>query len=509
LAGEATPEEIVQSVEAILCKPQQKRRHRKSHGRISFGDLARTIADAWKTVSPKARAIFDHYAERDSMRYKRELKQWKERKEMELEASTMVKHSNFMNNMNMSSSMRSNDGSVSTSDYLDSLPREGGGMNQQHPFSSSWNAGRSFSSFNSSMNSIDPQSLHMSGESGSIQQAFQRQQQILQQQLMMDTSLPQPAGSVSSAAVAGLDGGIMPPGTNAFHSSFSSLPARMSYSDRMSPEDTGLHNFGMDSAISEDGPSMDGPLPPLRRMRSMSDVRPNRCDMGQASFGSVVPQFQQQQQQYQQQQQQQVTPGETMSIMSAAGANMQPSQNSSQQSAHLQQKMLEIERMQQKLEWLQEQQRKLQQQQQMQQQQMQQQQFMPMGNASATSLQLVEALQGSSTHLVSDNSRSMYHGSMSTENANSSYSTTGHASFGAVGGSFARSHQYQQPLSHDDSISGMISMSGSGRGSVSMNISNNTASGGSGRGGDRPDAEPADDFWLRNVMDMDNDNHDH
>jgi hypothetical protein len=66
---EARPEEIVRSIEwRILTKSGEKRRHREIHGRISFGDLARTIADKWKTVDPQRKAIFDHYAEVDMHR---------------------------------------------------------------------------------------------------------------------------------------------------------------------------------------------------------------------------------------------------------------------------------------------------------------------------------------------------------------------------------------------------------------------------------------------------------
>ena len=56
---DATPEELVRSIESILSKSREKRRHRKSHGRISFGDLARAIADQWKAINPKAKEIFE------------------------------------------------------------------------------------------------------------------------------------------------------------------------------------------------------------------------------------------------------------------------------------------------------------------------------------------------------------------------------------------------------------------------------------------------------------------
>jgi len=78
-----TREEIRRSVDTILNKTKEKRRHRKTHGKISFSDLARTIADKWKTIAPWAKAVFDEYAELDMQRYRREVKIWKEKKEME------------------------------------------------------------------------------------------------------------------------------------------------------------------------------------------------------------------------------------------------------------------------------------------------------------------------------------------------------------------------------------------------------------------------------------------
>ena len=64
-----------------MAKGRAKRRHRKTHGRISFGDLARAIADAWKLISPKDKAIFEHYAEIEMMKYRKQVKEWKDRKE--------------------------------------------------------------------------------------------------------------------------------------------------------------------------------------------------------------------------------------------------------------------------------------------------------------------------------------------------------------------------------------------------------------------------------------------
>ena len=85
-ADNPTPEEIVRSIEQILSTSRETRRHRKTHGRISFGDLARKIADQWRTVDQERKAVFEHYAEIDMRRYRKELRAWKEKKEQHLQA---------------------------------------------------------------------------------------------------------------------------------------------------------------------------------------------------------------------------------------------------------------------------------------------------------------------------------------------------------------------------------------------------------------------------------------
>lgn len=82
-ADNPTPEEIILSIEQILSTSRETRRHRKTHGRISFGDLARKIAEQWKTVDKDRKAVFEHYAEIDMRRYRKELRAWKEKKEQQ------------------------------------------------------------------------------------------------------------------------------------------------------------------------------------------------------------------------------------------------------------------------------------------------------------------------------------------------------------------------------------------------------------------------------------------
>jgi len=80
---ECSAQETLRAIEAILSTSRDTRRHRKTHGRISFGDLARKIAEKWKSINPDQKAVFEHYAELDMRRYRKEVKLWTDRKESE------------------------------------------------------------------------------------------------------------------------------------------------------------------------------------------------------------------------------------------------------------------------------------------------------------------------------------------------------------------------------------------------------------------------------------------
>lgn len=209
LTEEVKPEEIVSSIEGILSKSREKRRHRKSHGKISFGDLARAIAEQWKNIDPKHKEIFDHYAEVDMIRYRREVKIWKEKKEMESEASALAKHSSLIHQMSNSFSSAAS----SAEDYLDALPDESGDSDSR-----AMNG-----SFNSSYSSAGDSS--MSGKrrmhSDNMSLMIQRQQQLLRQQLRGANS------DFMATTLAGNNGQVQQnlPGSQAFHQSFSSTPS--------------------------------------------------------------------------------------------------------------------------------------------------------------------------------------------------------------------------------------------------------------------------------------------
>lgn len=136
--GDPTPEEIQQSVIKMLTsktRGPKRRQDRVSHGQISFGDLARTIAAKWKAIDPKLKAIYNHYAAQEKVRYKKEVVVWKEKKEREHDAAIAAKQSSLLGSsssyndsmMSMSTSSMSTSTSYNLSESINSL-QGGGGM---------------------------------------------------------------------------------------------------------------------------------------------------------------------------------------------------------------------------------------------------------------------------------------------------------------------------------------------------------------------------------------------
>jgi len=106
LTEEGTNEEMIASIEGIVANSTETRRHRKTHGQISFGDLARTIAEKWKSIDKNQRALFDHYAALDMKRYRRDVSIWKAKKEAEaLAASSGNNHGSSSGNGRRPSSL--------------------------------------------------------------------------------------------------------------------------------------------------------------------------------------------------------------------------------------------------------------------------------------------------------------------------------------------------------------------------------------------------------------------
>eukprot|EP00535_Pseudo-nitzschia_heimii_P006725 CAMPEP_0197183466 /NCGR_PEP_ID=MMETSP1423-20130617/7835_1 /TAXON_ID=476441 /ORGANISM="Pseudo-nitzschia heimii, Strain UNC1101" /LENGTH=360 /DNA_ID=CAMNT_0042634049 /DNA_START=83 /DNA_END=1165 /DNA_ORIENTATION=- len=105
LSEEETEEEIITSVEAILSNSaKKKKRERKSHGKISFRNLASVVSEKWKNTDNNRMALFQHYALKDKKRYFSELESWKAKKKNE-DLKTLPGSSTNGNDSKRSSSM--------------------------------------------------------------------------------------------------------------------------------------------------------------------------------------------------------------------------------------------------------------------------------------------------------------------------------------------------------------------------------------------------------------------
>lgn len=55
---------------AMGTRSGKKRSHRKTHGKISFGDLGRIIATRWKNIDPQIKKLYEAQAEEESNKYR-------------------------------------------------------------------------------------------------------------------------------------------------------------------------------------------------------------------------------------------------------------------------------------------------------------------------------------------------------------------------------------------------------------------------------------------------------
>jgi hypothetical protein len=152
-----SPQEIVCSVEQILSTSRETRRHRKTHGRISFGDLARKIAEKWKTVDKERKAVFEHYAGLDMRRYRKELKIWKDGKDQLAFSGSMHEK---LNNSVSSLDIGAEDESEVSLDQLGPSNHSRGSRGGHYSASDAWGArysmNSSFSSIDSAEISLEP-----------------------------------------------------------------------------------------------------------------------------------------------------------------------------------------------------------------------------------------------------------------------------------------------------------------------------------------------------------------
>jgi hypothetical protein len=74
--------DFIISVQKMASKRKEKRRHRKTHGKIGFADLARKIAEKWKKLDSESKSYFEARAEAEKARYKRELEVWNRKRHL-------------------------------------------------------------------------------------------------------------------------------------------------------------------------------------------------------------------------------------------------------------------------------------------------------------------------------------------------------------------------------------------------------------------------------------------
>ena len=75
---------VVQPVEGSRARPG-KREHRRTHGKVSFAELARQIGQKWRSLDDAARKPFVEQARVEKERYREEIRRYKERKAMDVE----------------------------------------------------------------------------------------------------------------------------------------------------------------------------------------------------------------------------------------------------------------------------------------------------------------------------------------------------------------------------------------------------------------------------------------
>jgi hypothetical protein len=109
---------LMQQAKAKENKPKEKRSHRKTHGKISFGDLARTIANKWKRLDKDGREIFEGSAMVEKERYRKELGEWnKQMKKWKDAASKMASVLQYPNNLSLNGNNLSNHESNASTPY--------------------------------------------------------------------------------------------------------------------------------------------------------------------------------------------------------------------------------------------------------------------------------------------------------------------------------------------------------------------------------------------------------
>lgn len=74
-----------------LTEEQRRSKHRKTHGKIGFADLARVIADKWKLLDVADKGAFESRANAEKERYRSELDAWKRTQAVGIKTSKPMK----------------------------------------------------------------------------------------------------------------------------------------------------------------------------------------------------------------------------------------------------------------------------------------------------------------------------------------------------------------------------------------------------------------------------------
>jgi hypothetical protein len=79
VSGDPEKNVLLEDISAVCDQHKQKkakRKHRKTHGKIGFADLARTIAARWRNLKPQTKSMYEGCASTEKARYQKEVAVW-------------------------------------------------------------------------------------------------------------------------------------------------------------------------------------------------------------------------------------------------------------------------------------------------------------------------------------------------------------------------------------------------------------------------------------------------
>jgi hypothetical protein len=79
VTGDSQKNVLLEDISAICDQHKQKkakRKHRKTHGKIGFADLARTIAARWRNLEQPTKSMYEGCASTEKARYQKEVSVW-------------------------------------------------------------------------------------------------------------------------------------------------------------------------------------------------------------------------------------------------------------------------------------------------------------------------------------------------------------------------------------------------------------------------------------------------